>query len=177
MSGSWPLSENTPSAVAELLAESRRLFVGAAVCYDNFVASSLKALQAADLVLKLVLGFDPDEMRTMGQLLKFEQTHPALDSETREWYTEFALRFRNDLSTRNGPARSLGIRRTDPSDLSRACGDGVRPERELPVSSSSLRCRARGTKGVVMLDVRNRGFERLQMGLATFTDWLRPLRH
>ena len=35
LAADWPVSADVPPAVAELLAESRRLFVGAAVTYDK----------------------------------------------------------------------------------------------------------------------------------------------
>ncbi len=101
LAADWPVSADVPPGVAELLAESRRLFVGAAVSYDNLVASALKALQAADLALKLRLGFDSAAKRTMGWLISHEKDNPVLDPEVREWYSQFALHFRNQFSHPN----------------------------------------------------------------------------
>lgn len=122
VSAQWPRSVDTPPDVVELLAESRRLFIGAAVSYDNLVASSLKALQAADLALKLRLGFDSTAKRTMGQLIKHEKDHPVLDPETREWYSQFALHFRNEFSH---PHRSVALTPGLAEPILRACHERV----------------------------------------------------
>lgn len=99
VSGRWPRTAATPSGVASLLAESRRLFVGAALSYDNFVAAPLKALQAADLVLKLRVGLPAEDKRTMGKVIEYErEVHPVLNDYRRQWYSEFALHYRNMLS-------------------------------------------------------------------------------
>jgi hypothetical protein len=122
VTASWPITANTPPDVAELLAESRRLFVGGAISYDNFAASSLKALQAADLALKHCLGFDSTDKRTMGQLISHERSHPVLDPETREWYSEFALHFRNELSH---PERSVAFSPGLAEPVLRTCHERV----------------------------------------------------
>jgi len=118
---SWPVSVKTPPGVTELLAESRRLFVGAAVSYDNFVASSLKALQAADLALKLRLGFDSEEKQTMGQLVNYEESHPVLDPETRRWYSN-ALYFRNKFSH---PEHSIALPPGGAEPILRSCHERI----------------------------------------------------
>lgn len=43
---------------------------------------------------------------SVGQLIKHEKDHPVLDPETREWYSQFALRFRNQFSH---PNRSVAL--------------------------------------------------------------------
>jgi len=99
VSAEWPRTRATPPGVAGMLAESRRLFVGASQSFDNFVAAPLKALQAADLALKLRVGFQAEDKRTMGKVIVFErEKRPVLSEHRREWYTEFALHFRNKLS-------------------------------------------------------------------------------
>lgn len=98
VTATWPLSAATPAAVAEILVEARQLFVGAAVTYGNFVTASLTALQAAELALRLSLGLAPDDKRTMGGIVRYEENHRVLDPDTREWFSTFALHFRNRLS-------------------------------------------------------------------------------
>jgi hypothetical protein len=53
---SYPRTEATPPSVADLLAEARRTFAGAAACYDNFASAAFKSLQAAELALRTLLG-------------------------------------------------------------------------------------------------------------------------
>lgn len=98
LTSAWPRSATTPQPVQDLLAESRRLLVGSALCYDNFAAASLKALQAAEHALRLRLGDRAGEKATLGQLLRTEGIDDVLDASQREWFTEFALNFRNLLS-------------------------------------------------------------------------------
>lgn len=99
----WPRTAATPDGVASLLAESRRLFVGAAHSYDNFAAAALKALQAADLALKLRVGLPPGDTRTMGKVIEYERVERKVLSDYRRgWYAEFALHFRNELSHPRG---------------------------------------------------------------------------
>jgi hypothetical protein len=95
----WAKTDATPPAVAGLLAESRRLFVGGAHTYDNFVAAPLKALHAADLALKIRLGLPDDIKRTLGQLVRYERdVRPVLSPQLRQWYSTPALTLRNQLS-------------------------------------------------------------------------------
>lgn len=95
----WPKTGATPLPVADLLAESRRLFVGGAHTYDNFVAAPLKALHAADLALKIRLGLSAKDKRTLGQLIICERdVRPVLSPQLRQWYTTPALKLRNRLS-------------------------------------------------------------------------------
>ncbi len=103
VAGDWPRASPTPERVAELLAEARRLFVGGAVTYDNFVAAPLKALHAADLALKLKLGLPATDRRTLGQLIGYERDHPVLSDRLRRWYELPVLHFRNKLSHPSEP--------------------------------------------------------------------------
>lgn len=96
----WPRTGSTPEAVSGLLVEARHLWVGASACYSNFVASSLKALHAAELALRARLEV-PDENRiTLGGLFREHNVLAALDHDLERylWFHTFALRFRNDLS-------------------------------------------------------------------------------
>lgn len=70
----------TPPAVASLLGEARRTFVGASTCYDNFASSAFKALQAAELARR---GAEVETVLNQDQLA---------------WFREFALHFRNQLA-------------------------------------------------------------------------------
>lgn len=94
----WPVAEQTPPAAQELLLDARQLFVGGAVTYSCFASASLRALQAAELALRLLIGTAQVERMTLGQLLRYEKDHPVLSPETRMWFSELALRFRNRLS-------------------------------------------------------------------------------
>jgi hypothetical protein len=106
----WPRSDATPEAVADMLAEARRLFVGSSMCYDNLTAASLKALQAAEHGLRLRLGIAADARMTFGQLLKSRGIDGVLNPRQRDWYQEFALHFRNKLAHPHGAvAFSPGI--------------------------------------------------------------------
>jgi hypothetical protein len=106
----WPVSASTPTEVADILAESRQLFVGAAITYGNFVTASLTALQAAELALRLRLGLAPDDKRTMGGLVRYEENRWVLDPDTRDWFSTFTLHFRNRLShPRNRTAFTPGM--------------------------------------------------------------------
>lgn len=99
VAATWLRTTATPESVAGILAESRRLFVGASQCYANFAAAPLAALHAADLALKLRVGLPPADTRTMGMVIKLErETHPVLSTHRQEWFSEFALYFRNKLS-------------------------------------------------------------------------------
>jgi hypothetical protein len=99
VTASFVRTSATPDGVASLLGEARRLLVGASHAYDNFAVAPLKALQAADLALKLRVGLPSNDKRTLGKVLEYErQSCPVLSSVRREWYTEFALHFRNKLS-------------------------------------------------------------------------------
>lgn len=99
VTGAFIRTGSTPPGVASLLAESRRLLVGAAHTYDNFVAASLKALHAADLALKLRVGLPGSDKRTLGKVIGYErEINPVLSPFRREWYAKFALHFRNKLS-------------------------------------------------------------------------------
>jgi hypothetical protein len=99
VTASFVRTSATPDGVASLLGEARRLLVGASHAYDNFAVAPLKALQAADLALKLRVGLPSTDKRTLGKVLEYErQSCPVLSSVRREWYTKFALRFRNKLS-------------------------------------------------------------------------------
>lgn len=95
-----PRSAATPAGAAALLTEARRLLLGASVSYDNLAAAILKSFQAAELALKARLGLGADRC-TLGGVLAYEKAHPVLDGYTREWYTNFVLRFRNRLSHPN----------------------------------------------------------------------------
>lgn len=87
----------TPPAVASLLGEARRTFVGASTCYDNFASSAFKALQAAELGLRFAI--DKTESReTLGRLLRSAEVETALTQDQLAWFREFALHFRNRLA-------------------------------------------------------------------------------
>lgn len=89
---------STPPAVADILAEARRLFLGAHT-YDTFVAAPLKALHAADLALKPKLGLPASDKRMLGQLIKLErEDRRVLSPQVRQWYGVGALQMRNRLS-------------------------------------------------------------------------------
>lgn len=96
----WPRTEATPDRVKELLSEARRLWVGAADSYDNFVASSLKSLHAAELALRLRLGVKDGDRATFGQLFTERDVFRVLDRDLGRylWFHKFALHFRNELS-------------------------------------------------------------------------------
>ena len=95
----WPVAEQTPQSVQDLLLDARQLFVGGAVTYSSFAIASLRALQAAERALKLLIGSSKEvERMTLGQLLRYEQQHPVLSPEAQAWFSELGLRFRNNLS-------------------------------------------------------------------------------
>lgn len=96
----WPVSDETPAEVQDLLLEARQLFVGGAAAYSCFASTSLKALQAAELALAHRIGGRATKRRmTFGVLLRDErEQHQVLTPEARQWFTEMALRFRNSLS-------------------------------------------------------------------------------
>ena len=96
----WPRTDATPPAVAGLLAESRRLWVGAAHTYANFVASSLSALHGAERALRLRLGVLAGTRKTFGQLVYTGGVEAVLDHDLDRiaWYRRFALHLRNRLS-------------------------------------------------------------------------------
>jgi len=102
---SWPRTGSTPPAVSDLLRESRHMWVGAADCYPNFVASSLISLQAAELALRLRLGLPDGDRATFGRLFTDHDAFSALDLDLArlEWYKRFALYFRNMLSHQKRP--------------------------------------------------------------------------
>jgi hypothetical protein len=87
----------TPPTVANLLAEARRTFVGAAACYDNFASSAFKALQAAELALRVLMN-ETQSRTTLGQLLRRPDVETLLSSMQLAWFREFALHFRNRLA-------------------------------------------------------------------------------
>lgn len=93
----WPVAPGTPRDVGGLLLEARQQFVGGAVTYGCFAVAALKSLQAAERALAHRLGV-PLRRLTLGQLLAHERDHPVLDEPCREWYTRFALHFRNQLA-------------------------------------------------------------------------------
>lgn len=90
-------TKNTPPEVASLLGEARRTFVGGALCYDNFASSVLKALQGAELALRIAMGRSPTRS-TLGQLLRGPDVESVLSPEHLGWFREFALHFRNLLA-------------------------------------------------------------------------------
>lgn len=94
-------SPNTPAEVADLLAEARRTFVGAATCYDNFASAALKALQAAEQALR-VLTDRVESRQTLGQLLRTAEADAVLTPDQLAWFREFALHFRNRLAHPHG---------------------------------------------------------------------------
>lgn len=95
----WPRTDGTPDGVANLLGEARRLLVGGAITYDNFIAASLKSLHAADLALKLRLGLPVADCRTLGQLITYERDAcQVLSPSLRDWYSKPVLHLRNKLS-------------------------------------------------------------------------------
>jgi hypothetical protein len=94
----WPRPTSAPQPVQDLLAQARRILVGGAACYDNFVQAELVALQAAELALKHRLGLAGKKL-TLGALLNQADKVPgALTSYQREWFGQFALHWRNKLS-------------------------------------------------------------------------------
>lgn len=95
---SWPRPIDAPPQVQDLLAQSRRLFVGAATCYDNFAQSVLVSLQAAEVGLKWYLGYELSEQKTLGKLIYSDDTSVRLSAYHYDWYRELVLRFRNDLA-------------------------------------------------------------------------------
>lgn len=102
VTGTYPRSAFTPREVADLLAEARRLFVGAAHSYDNFAAASFKALQAAEHALRWRLGERAAEKATLGQLLQVEGVTEILGDRWSAWFREFALHFRNSFAHPTG---------------------------------------------------------------------------
>lgn len=92
---------NTPGPVATLLAEARRTFVGAATCYDNFASAAFKALQAAELALRISTG-KTGKRATLGLLLRSAEAELVLSPDQLNWFREFALHFRNRLAHPDG---------------------------------------------------------------------------
>lgn len=88
---------STPVPVADLLAEARRTFVGAAACYDNLASAAFKGLRAAELALRLRMG-KAESRATLGQLLRSRDAETVLTSQHLAWFREFALHFRNLLA-------------------------------------------------------------------------------
>src|SRR3546814_1842471 len=74
---SYPRTDATPRSASTLLAEARRTFVGAAACYDNFASSAFKALQAAELALRELVGAT-ESKHTLGALIQQPATASAL---------------------------------------------------------------------------------------------------
>lgn len=103
VSDSWPRTPQAPAPVSALLASARRQFVGAAHTYDNFSMSILTGLQATELALKIRAGFDPDHVITFGPLIKSRKASAVLLPKRHEWFQEFALHFRNQLSHPDHP--------------------------------------------------------------------------
>jgi hypothetical protein len=103
IAASWVRTGATPDAVSGILAESRRLWVGGAVVYDNFAAASLKALQACERALRLRLAL-PDAKVTFGRLVHRSAVPHILDYDLFRlgWFRQFAVRFRNELSHPRG---------------------------------------------------------------------------
>ncbi len=89
---------STPRRVAGLLAEARRTFVGASVCYDNFASAALKALQAAEVALRVKTQTPAASRATLGKLVWSEDTVAVLTASQLEWFRKFALHFRNRLA-------------------------------------------------------------------------------
>ena len=94
---SYARTSATPANVASLLAEARRTFVGGSVSYDNFASSAFKALQAAELGLRELVGATGSKL-TLGAILRQPATASALTPELFAWFNEFALRFRNEIA-------------------------------------------------------------------------------
>ena len=90
LTAAWPRWEQSPAPVAELLAESRRPFVGPTTCYDNLTAASFKALQAAKHAPRLRLGAVGP--KTLGQIVKAPGIEATLGSLQLDRYRKFACR-------------------------------------------------------------------------------------
>ena len=96
----FPRTGATPATVANLLGDARRTFVGAATCYDNLASSAFKALQAAELALRVAMG-ETQSRTTLGQLLRRPDVETVLNATQLAWFSEFALHFRNRLAHPN----------------------------------------------------------------------------
>ena len=98
ISGRWVRPEYAPEPVCALLAQSRRLFVGGAICYDNFVSAPRCALHAVELALNERLGTEAKGM-TFGRALGHEKAHPVVcDEQWSYWLRALALPMRNELA-------------------------------------------------------------------------------
>lgn len=91
-------TEATPPTVASVLADARRTFVGAAVCYDNFASAAFKALQAAELALRVLMD-ETQSRAALGQLLRRPKSETVLNPTQVAWFREFALHSRNTPSS------------------------------------------------------------------------------
>lgn len=114
LAAGWARTGATPPAVAGLLAEARRLWVGGAAVYDNFTAASLKALHASEQALRVRLAV-PDTKRVMlGQLVQGPDVLAALgyDLYRLGWSgsSPFAFATTYPILTRPRPSRPEWLR-------------------------------------------------------------------
>lgn len=94
----WPRPVHATADVQALLAQARRLFVGAASCYDNLAQAELVALQATEAALRDILRDTARPKATLGELVRLEQAERALTRKQLLWFREFGVRWRNRLA-------------------------------------------------------------------------------
>lgn len=99
----WPRPEHAPDGVQKLLAQARRLFVGAASCYDNLAQAELVALQAAELTLRIRLGESARPKATLGQLANSPAAEQILTQHQLDWFRVFAVHWRSKLAHPDTP--------------------------------------------------------------------------
>jgi len=99
----WQRPEHAPEGVQKLLAQARRLFVGAAGCYDNLAQAELVALQAAELILRVRLGPSAHPKATLGQLANSPAAEQVLTQRQLDWFRVFAVHWRNKLAHPDTP--------------------------------------------------------------------------
>ncbi len=93
-----PVSANTPTDVARLLARARHQFVLGGADYDNFADCLATAFKAIEVLLRHSLGADAPKKITLGPLIERCRAGRVLTEYEHEYLSRFVLRFRNKLA-------------------------------------------------------------------------------
>lgn len=78
----WPLSENTPAGVADMLARSREMFVDGYYTYGNFIDAATRSLHAVEAALRVRLNRGGKD--TLAQLIDRAKREGLVSDEAHE---------------------------------------------------------------------------------------------
>lgn len=93
-----PVSANTPTDVARLLARARQQFVLGGADYDNFADCLATAFKAIEMLLRHSLGAETPKKITLGPLIQRCCAAGVLSDYEHEYLSKFVLHFRNKLA-------------------------------------------------------------------------------